>query len=231
MGNNFEHGGDPEQRKRSHHLIRWAISWFFTKHLHCKEMSIDIHEACQALRDVQAIIDPEEDYLTIVAAEESIATADAERRKELEEAHASLRALSKVLEAARISSIRTASVPSAESHAMTMNELDSSRLSLAKSISDTETLLVRQESELAALKEDSRKQEIFDPAIDHQGELDGTILRLQIFYGLGFEPIAGNTSEVTKMLIKSSSNIHIVETTRVESSFDQTQLLWNLGSS
>ena len=40
---------------------------------------------------MRPIIDPEEDYLTIVAAEEIIASAEAKRRKELEEAHATMK--------------------------------------------------------------------------------------------------------------------------------------------
>ena len=70
-------------------------------------MSIDVHEAMlvlmlllffselsphsKAIRDMLPIIDPEEDYLTIVAAEERIASAEDKRKKELEEAHANLR--------------------------------------------------------------------------------------------------------------------------------------------
>lgn len=37
------------------------------------------------------IIDPEEDYLTIVAAEEKIIMSETKRKKELEEAHAKLK--------------------------------------------------------------------------------------------------------------------------------------------
>ena len=45
----------------------------------------------KAIRDMRPIIDPEEDYLTIVAAEESIAASHAKRKKQLEEAHANLK--------------------------------------------------------------------------------------------------------------------------------------------
>lgn len=45
----------------------------------------------KAIRDMRPIIDPEEDYLTIVAAEESIAVSEAKRKKQLEEAHANLK--------------------------------------------------------------------------------------------------------------------------------------------
>ena len=37
------------------------------------------------------IIDPEEDYLTIVAAEEKIAAAETKRKRELEDAYANLK--------------------------------------------------------------------------------------------------------------------------------------------
>lgn len=83
-------------------------------------------------------------------------------------------ALSKVLEAARVSSTRPASVPSADGHASTLNELDISRLSLAKSISDVEGLVASREAELAALKEEARQLEDYDPAVEHEKELDGT---------------------------------------------------------
>jgi kinetochore protein Spc24 len=39
------------------------------------------------------IIDPEDDFLTIVAAEEQIAASDAKRRKELEDLHAKLKCM------------------------------------------------------------------------------------------------------------------------------------------
>jgi hypothetical protein len=45
----------------------------------------------KAIRDMLPIIDPEEDYLTIVAAEEKIASTETKRKKELEEAHANLK--------------------------------------------------------------------------------------------------------------------------------------------
>lgn len=85
-----------------------------------------------------------------------------------------LSALSKILEAARISSTRPASVPSAELHAGTLNELDITRLSLAKSISDAEGVVASREAELASLKEEARKLEDYDPTLEHKSELDGT---------------------------------------------------------
>jgi kinetochore protein Spc24 len=37
------------------------------------------------------VMDPEEDYMTIVAAEENISSSETARKKELEEAHAKLK--------------------------------------------------------------------------------------------------------------------------------------------
>ena len=65
-------------------------------------------------------------------------------------------------------------MPSAEAHATSLNELDSSRISLAKSISDMEGLIASREAELASLKEEARKLEDYDPAAEHQREMDGT---------------------------------------------------------
>jgi len=73
-----------------------------------------------------------------------------------------------------VSSTRPASVPSEQAHAGTLNDLDSGRLSLAKSISDTETMVVNREAELAALKDEARRLELYDPANEHEKELDGS---------------------------------------------------------
>lgn len=62
----------------------------------------------------------------------------------------------------------------------TLNDLDSSRLSLAKAISDAETSLGSKDAELSALKDDARQLEVYDPAVDHERELDGTTYALVI---------------------------------------------------
>jgi len=43
------------------------------------------------IRDMLPIMNPDEDYLTIVAAEEKLASSEAKRKKELEEAHVHLK--------------------------------------------------------------------------------------------------------------------------------------------
>lgn len=73
-----------------------------------------------------------------------------------------------MLEAARISSTRPPTVPSAEAHVATLNELDGTRLSLAKAINDAESLLASKEAELARLKEEIRTLEESDPASEHE---------------------------------------------------------------
>jgi len=53
--------------------------------------------SCRKLiRDMAPIIDPEEDYLTILAAEEQIAAAEARRKKELEGTHSRLKSASNI---------------------------------------------------------------------------------------------------------------------------------------
>ena len=79
-----------------------------------------------------------------------------------------------MLEAARISCTRPSSFPSEEAHAAMMNELDSSQLSLAKAISDAETLAANREAELSRLKDEARQLEVYDPAAEHEKELDGS---------------------------------------------------------
>ena len=53
-----------------------------------------------------------------------------------------------------------------------MNDLDATRLSLAKAINDAESALAGKEAELARLKEETRSLESSDPAAEH--ELDAT---------------------------------------------------------
>lgn len=76
-------------------------------------------------------------------------------------------ALAGILDAARKSSTRPDSVPSLERHAATLNDLDGSRLSLAKAINDAESALAGKEAELARLKEDNHVLEQSDPAAEH----------------------------------------------------------------
>lgn len=80
--------------------------------------------------------------------------------------------LAKVLEAARISATRPSTIPSAEEHVAHMNDLDATRLSLAKAINDAEGALAGKEAELARLKEETRALEMSDPAAEH--DLDAT---------------------------------------------------------
>ncbi|KAJ3508633.1 hypothetical protein NLJ89_g5646 [Agrocybe chaxingu] len=193
---------------------------------------IDVQDATKLIREMLPIMDPDEDYMTIVAAEEKFKESEAARKKELEEALANLKALAKILEAARISSTRPASVPSEQAHATTLNELDSSRLSLAKSISDAEALLASKEAELAALKEEARMLEVYDPASEHEKELDGSALRLAFYKGLGFDPVVEKDGNVKKMFIRSQSgDVHSADFTSGLSDFEFTQHLWKLVNS
>jgi kinetochore protein Spc24 len=81
-------------------------------------------------------------------------------------------ALARVLDAARTSSTRPPSVPSAEKHATNLNHLDGTRLSLAKALNDAESAVTSKQAELKRLKEELRLLEESDPAAEH--ELDGT---------------------------------------------------------
>ncbi|KAK7466896.1 hypothetical protein VKT23_003960 [Stygiomarasmius scandens] len=189
---------------------------------------ISIDEAIKAIQDMTPMIDPDEDYVAIVQAEERFAESEVKRKKTLEDAYSQLKALSKVLEAARVSSTRPKSVPSVEAHAATLNELDSSRLSLAKSISDAEGLLASREAELAALKEETQSLEIYDPAVEHVKELDGTAIRLQVYRGLGFEPVV----DKNKIIVRSQSgDIYSVPLRGASSGVEVTKRLWNLAAS
>ncbi|KAF9476323.1 hypothetical protein BDN70DRAFT_882571 [Pholiota conissans] len=193
---------------------------------------IDVREATKLIREMLPIIDPDDDYLTIVAAEEKIGLSEARRKKELEEAHANLKALTRAMEAARISSTRPASVPSEQAHLSALNDLDKSRLSLAKAISDAETLLGSKDAELSALKDEARRLEVYDPATDHENELDGTTLRLQFFKGMGFEPINDKNGRAVKMIVRlQSGDVQTVDFNDGRTDAEYTEMLWKLACS
>lgn len=143
----------------------------------------------KAIKESVQIMDPDEEYITIASAEEQMSMTEAARKKEIDEARAKMKGkfthlyiprgplnafsvLIKTLEAARISSTRPASVPSAEAHTNTLNKLEDARLSLAKAINEMESSLASKESEKARLREALHELEESDPATEH--ELDGT---------------------------------------------------------
>ncbi|KJA20213.1 hypothetical protein HYPSUDRAFT_68618 [Hypholoma sublateritium FD-334 SS-4] len=193
---------------------------------------IDVQEATKLIREMLPIMNPDEDYLTIVAAEETMTLTAARRKKELEEGHARLKALNRALEAARVSSTRPASVPTEQAHISTLNDLDSSRLSLAKAISDAETSLGSKDAELSALKDKARQLEVYDPAVDHEKELDGATLRLALFKGMGFDPVMDNDGRTVKMIISSQSgDVHTVDFTTGKRDEEYTEELWHLARS
>ncbi|KAI6099901.1 hypothetical protein EDD16DRAFT_1657557 [Pisolithus croceorrhizus] len=127
--------------------------------------SRDLRECIKLIKEMTTIIDPADDYLTITAAEEQMKVNYAKAKRENDEAYSNLKALSRVLEAARKSSARP---------------WTPTRISLAKA-------LPSKEAELAALKEGARALEESDPAQIHQHKIDGTTIRLQIFRGMGFD--------------------------------------------
>ncbi|KAH9842955.1 uncharacterized protein C8Q71DRAFT_735315 [Rhodofomes roseus] len=193
-------------------------------------MSISIQDTIKAIREMIPIIDPEEDYLTIAAAEEQMSITEEERRKEMEEAQSRVRSLARVLEAARVSSTRPSTLPSAEQHAAMLNELDETRLSMIKAINDAEGALAGKEAELARVQEELRNLKESDPSSEHN--LDATVLRLAMYKGLGFEPVLGRDGRVAKMLVRSmTGDVHCVNFDHTKSDAEYADLLWKLASS
>ncbi|KAJ7090041.1 hypothetical protein C8R43DRAFT_1050445 [Mycena crocata] len=192
-------------------------------------MAISVEDAILGLRAVKSVVDPEDDYLTLVAAEDTIAAAETKRRKELDVLQSNLKDLSKRLESARVSASRPSSVPSAEAHTSTINQLDISGLSLAKSIKETEGEVASKEGELADMKETARRLEDYDPAAEHEKDLDGTAVRLKFYKQLGFEPVLNKHGNVDKMLVRArSGDVYPLDFNDEKTDMEYTQLLWKL---
>ncbi|KAF7966205.1 hypothetical protein HWV62_39694 [Athelia sp. TMB] len=188
--------------------------------------STDLQEAIKLIKDMAPMLDPDEDYITIAETEQQTVATKAQRKKELEEAHANLKGKNYN----RPLSPLPPTVPSAAEHASHINDLETSRLSLAKAINDAESSLASKEAELARLKEEARTLEEYDPAAEHEKDLDGTTLRLQLFKGLGFEPVADKDGRLNKMLVRAETgDVHLVSFD--DNKKDYTALLWKLASS
>ncbi|KAF7295072.1 hypothetical protein MIND_01045500 [Mycena indigotica] len=189
--------------------------------------TISFGEAIKAVRAVGEIMNPDDDFYTLAAAEETIAATETKRKKELEELHANLKALSKIRDSARQSATRPNTVLSVENHNSTLSALDDNRLSLGKSIKETERLVASKEDELATLKEKVIQLEDQDPVAEHQRELDSAALRLMIYKQLGFEPVVDKQGRVTKMLVRSQSgDIHDVSFNTGKTDMEYTAALW-----
>ncbi|KAH9854027.1 hypothetical protein C2E23DRAFT_858670 [Lenzites betulinus] len=193
-------------------------------------MSINIKDTVKAIREMIPIIDPEDDYLTIAAAEEQMALTQEGRQKDMHDTAAKVKQLARILEAARASATRPSTIASAEAHAARMNELDATRLSLAKAINDAETSLATKEAALARFNEETQALESSDPAAEH--ELDSTALRLALYKGLGFEPILDKDGGMSKMLVRADSgDVHCVTFDQHKTDDEYAQLVWKLASS
>ncbi|KAI0303426.1 hypothetical protein B0F90DRAFT_1816235 [Multifurca ochricompacta] len=194
-------------------------------------MALDsLHEVIDNIHSITDLVEPEDDLRTIIAVHDQIDKEAAERKKELENAHANLKTLARVLDAARTSSTRPPSVPSAERHAEKLNNLDAARLSLAKALNDAESAVASQQAELSRLKEELHQLEESEPAAEH--ELDGTPLRLQIYRGLGIEPILDEAGNLDRVLVESASHdMHVVKFGSGISDGDLAEQIWKLSLS
>ncbi|KAF8270367.1 hypothetical protein EI94DRAFT_789656 [Lactarius quietus] len=179
-----------------------------------------IPEVIENIKSIAEFIVPEDDYRTIDDIHDQIDEDEAKRREVLEQAHADLKALARVLDSARTSSTRPPNVSSAEKHAANLNHLDAARLSFAKALNDAESTIASKQAEVSQLMEELRQLEESDPATEH--ELDGRPLRLRIFRGLGIEPILDEDGNPNRALVESTSHdMHVVKLGNV-----QTKTLW-----
>jgi kinetochore protein Spc24 len=189
-----------------------------------------IPEVVDNIRSIAEFIVPEDDHRTIDAIHDQIDEDEAERREVLEQAHADLKALARVLDAARTSSTRPPNVSSAEKHAQNLNHLDAARLSFAKALNDAESAIASKQAEVSQLMEELRQLEESDPAAEE--ELDGRPLRLRIFRGLGVEAILDEDGNPDRVLLESPSHdMHVVKLGETQDEDPQVmERVWRLCS-
>ncbi|KAJ8078580.1 hypothetical protein PM082_012863 [Marasmius tenuissimus] len=161
------------------------------------------------IKQMIEMIDPDEDFMTIATAEEKLRASETKRQKEIQDAHATSRLFRK-----------------------SWRLLEFLLRGQRKSISDAEEQVASQEAELASLKEEARKLDEYDPASEHERDLDGTALRLTLYKGLGFVPLVEKDGMVKKMLISSQSgDIHTYNLNEAKSPLNCTRQLWKLAAS
>ncbi|KIY51041.1 hypothetical protein FISHEDRAFT_71335 [Fistulina hepatica ATCC 64428] len=194
---------------------------------------IEHRDALKAIREMEQVINPEEDYLAVVAISDAIKRHDERRQRQIDEMSAKLKVLLKALEAAQASCVRPPAVPSEEDHLKTMNDLDGTRMALAKTISDFEIKLTESNAQAVALRKEADALQAYDPPTEQAKELDGDVARLAIYRGLGLEPISDNTGHERMLVRSQSGDIHILEfpqrTAEIEG-FDDVQRYWHTAS-
>ncbi|KAL1709852.1 hypothetical protein EV121DRAFT_252442, partial [Schizophyllum commune] len=180
------------------------------------------------LREMTGLIDGSDECNTIETADTLLAEKEEKRRQELEEATAKYRAQAKLLEQARKSATRPASLPTAEAHAAAMNELEDARINLQKAASDLDDKQMATQASLALWRKKLASLNELDQVSQHLEDVDSSVLRLQLFRGLGFEPLLDDDHRVLKMLVRShfDEDIYPVEIERDDISYANE--LWSL---
>ncbi|KAH8833543.1 hypothetical protein DL96DRAFT_1675973 [Flagelloscypha sp. PMI_526] len=189
--------------------------------------AIPISEATGVIRDMIVLMSPEPDYQSIAGADDAFHAREQQIKKDADETLAVLKTLSASLAAARKSSQRPDSA-SAQDHEDTLQDLDETRTSLMKAISDADSALGSKEHELSKLKEESRQLESYDPAAEHEKMLDSTPLRLQLYKKIGFEPMVDKDGNQKFLIRTLSGDIRVAELYEDESRCELATRLFTL---
>ncbi|KAL1748120.1 hypothetical protein HDZ31DRAFT_60654 [Schizophyllum fasciatum] len=194
-------------------------------------MTIDVKTAISYLREMTGLIDGSDECTTIETADTLLAEKEERRQQELEEATKKYKAQAKLLEQARKSSTRPASLPTAEAHAAAMNELEDARINLQKAASDLDDKQMATQASLALWRKKLASLNELDQVSQHLEDVDSSVLRLQFFRGLGFEPLLDEDLNLSKVLVRShfDEDIYPVEIARDDVSYANE--LWSLAGS
>jgi len=172
-------------------------------------------------------LDPSDDFIAFTEAEEAIKQTTSQREKEAEEVREQFRALSRLLEAARMSASRPRTVPSEVQHAKILQDLEGQQVSLGKATNEIQDTLRDKEVQVVRMRAEERELETLEEAEKH--DLDSTALKLQLTRDLGFEVIPSKGNEPSRILVSSESgDIHCVALDKALSEFEIAQRCWEL---
>ncbi|VDB91453.1 unnamed protein product [Peniophora sp. CBMAI 1063] len=190
---------------------------------------LDPDEVIQQMNELAAALNPEDDYLTIVEADEKMSARAAARKKDLDEMHERLRKLASALDAQRASASRPPGVPTAEEHEEMLNAAEEDSQRASKKHIELGDVLAADQSELIRLKKELRELEAENPAEDF--EVDGTALRYYMLKTLGFEPMLNARDNLEKVIIRGESgNMYPAQHQRGESDEAYQARVWDLAS-
>ncbi|KAK4686487.1 hypothetical protein P7C73_g3639, partial [Tremellales sp. Uapishka_1] len=187
------------------------------------------------VRDVGPNLLAHDEMQDLHAAETAVDEKDDERREQLDQIQAELKALSRQLKMASLAAQRPVSHPTPAEHDAHVRALEAQHYGIGKQLNETQTALAKKEVELnewRLQKEEVGRWQVGDEEKPAQ-YVDGQIIRLKLFADAGFSLIPPKDAQsVPKVLIRNDAknDVHTVPIENARSKVHYANLIWSLAS-